>query len=244
MKKLAILALVMAAIFIVMQGVAVASFTTIDDNTLGATTYWGGTSGAGGGATTSDIIGSPAAFGINAMTVDAGGGVMTVRVLGPYFDFSPFPALGSGPGDLFIDLEGWNPAGLDAHHAEDSMLNHGQPWELVFNLENSALYNVADGSIVASNLSSGYRHNQEWLFDPNDELDYLVLGSWNITDDVLTMTFPITGTPIYGGQTLGLHWTMQCANDVVAGSAKVPEPSTMLLLGAGMLGLAFFARKK
>ncbi len=33
------------------------------------------------------------------------------------------------------------------------------------------------------------------------------------------------------------HWTMSCGNDVLEGSANVPEPSALLLLAVGLLGL-------
>ena len=43
----------------------------------------------------------------------------------------------------------------------------------------------------------------------------------------------------------GLHWTMECANDVIEGSFNpVPEPATALLFGAGLAGLAAFGRRR
>jgi hypothetical protein len=47
------------------------------------------------------------------------------------------------------------------------------------------------------------------------------------------------------GSAIDILWgTATCANDVVKGTANVPEPSTMLLFGTGFLGLAMIGRKK
>ncbi len=49
------------------------------------------------------------------------------------------------------------------------------------------------------------------------------------TIDLSTLGFNITS--------FSAHWTMSCGNDEVEGSANVPEPSALLLMAGGLLGL-------
>ena len=46
------------------------------------------------------------------------------------------------------------------------------------------------------------------------------------------------------GNNVVFHSTMECGNDNLIGKATVPEPSTLLLLGSGLLGVAGLNRRK
>jgi hypothetical protein len=92
-----------------------------------------------------------------------------------------------------------------------------------------------------------YRENQETHINTNlSQYSLGNIGTWGIDSTSGIITFNINDNDYLNGSDFGFHWNMTCGNDTIEGgaSAPVPEPSTLLLLGGGLLGLAFYGRKR
>lgn len=181
-------------------------------------------------------------FDIDGMDVTITDTLMTVNLL---TDYAPGIVPGTTStttdyGDLFISVNGWLP---------DSEI-----WEYAFDFDTGALYDIrnAQDRILFSDVVYGdrfgtqaYRHGQEIEIDTSG-LDSVGQGSAGDFGDYYALSFDISNMHWNIGDTLGFHWTMSCANDVIEGSvtAGVPEPSTLLLLGSGMLGVVALQRKR
>lgn len=140
-------------------------------------------------------------------------------------------------GDLFLSLNGWTP--------------NTEVWEYVFDTSAGKLYDIqnAQDHILWSDDVYGeryntqsYRHGQEVEIDPSN-LVAVADGSALKTNGIYSMSFDISKWKLTPDFSLAFHWTMGCANDVIEGVVSAPEPSTMLLLGGGLLTLFGFRRK-
>lgn len=239
-------------LFLLWVGNGAAYSVAIDDNYIGADptgTSWDG----------KDVIGEASYFDVSRMVVTFESGQMIVDIYTRYLN--NIGQYGTELGDLFVSTNGWKPYG-EASYLNDNATN-GEKWEYALVMGNHSpgvtsgetyLYSVEDAGLKSSWAPSGYiyRENQEVQYNSIGGQTMLATGSWNFnwgstsqdTDDYLRFVIAYQHFGIVSEY--GLHWTMSCGNDVIEGSATapVPEPATMLLFGAGLIGVAGFGRKR
>ncbi|MBW2000063.1 MAG: PEP-CTERM sorting domain-containing protein, partial [Deltaproteobacteria bacterium] len=57
-------------------------------------------------------------------------------------------------------------------------------------------------------------------------------------------TFDLPSDLILLGESFAIGWAVNCANDVIYEKMPVPESATVLLLGAGLIFVAGFSRRR
>jgi hypothetical protein len=185
------------------------------------------------------------------MNVTTSGNLMTVRVTGTFFSTANIMSF-SGfwePGDLYISSTGWKALGSSGPHFATDTFTSNEGWNYVVGNgpQGKGVYNILNfPSITMTNIDGAYgtyRADQAWQGGYG-----AYVTSADVSVDGTGMTFEFstldsTGA-YYLGDQVGLHWTMQCGNDVVEGEVPVPEPTTILLLGVGLIGVTLFGRRK
>ena len=158
-------------------------------------------------------------------------------------------------GDIFISTREPNPTG-SAPYGYDYVLD--LDFSTPENLTYSA-YALSDASTLIDPYFTQNGNSSPWQYTHGDEL--AITGydglSFNFSKVTSGSEFDIFGVGIHYALTgfdlsfLGhdtkfySHFTMECGNDNLMGRGTVvPEPTTMILLGSGLVGLAFYRRKK
>jgi|GEM_PF-965184 len=140
-------------------------------------------------------------------------------------------------------------------------------WQYAFDLSGSRQSSYADNVSIEGRLKeidqdhyeyslSSTKGNRDWqAIMVNDRaVDTVAYGSWStsISQDLLTMTFDISGTSLMDAAQLALRWQMTCANDIIevvtnfksGKPTDVPEPGTLMLMLLAGLGLVAARQKK
>lgn len=169
---------------------------------------------------------------------------------------------GYASGDIFVDVNGdakygpgnnWTGWGNTVVHN-----TFGYDYVLDLNFSNLT-YSVYELTGDSTTITAGERINQEsnpWQYNDGGSLlggfqdvgmsywadlsDSDVGGLDGGTHHALAVNLDFLGP----GTEFTSHFTMQCGNDNLMGSGTTaPEPTTMILLGSGLMGLAGFRKK-
>lgn len=248
--RLSFITVVSCLCFLTIASTASADSFSIQDSTSGDSTYWGGVIRYNNVdyASPTDVWGDVAHYAVDSLTVNRTSTSLSATLTGSYFS----SGVNEYAGDLFLSTDGWSAysTGItDTHHASDTSAVGSWEYVLHRNTNGSiSLYAVDNTKIVTSDaISAGpnvdtsqYRTGQEVYYNPGSQLA-LGTGSWSISGN--SMNFTLTGLTLSQFNLdgiLGVHWTMSCGNDVIEGQggSQVPEPATLILFGAGILGLA------
>jgi hypothetical protein len=225
-------------------GIAMAVPVTFGDTSI----YWPGWQGPDSADNSKDAIGIPDFTGGSAeINSDS-----TLQKLTFNYEADSTTDLGLWyllkPGDLFIDA--------DADNKWDYLVDlNGN-----INEGNYNLYSVTVPLDAGSYVMSGRDNTGSWLgYDIRDNHPIGYTPSSNSIGSVYfsgwmtpSGTNPVSSYFDFGsnpslflGDEFTIGWTVNCANDVVYETMNnpVPEPSTILLLSAGLAGIAIYGRR-
>ncbi len=130
--------------------------------------------------------------------------------------------------------------------------------DLDFDTSSYQVYEIGTSTTVTTAIYDENEGSSPWQFSSDGENgEFIKDGTFTYLADVSSEFSGMYGNNTHYAMTgfdlsfLGhntdfyAHFTMECGNDNLMGKGTVvPEPATLILLGSGLAGLAFYRRKK